>query len=86
MKKILYIQNAIFELPEDFTGGITEALIEFCKYFTEKSKEVKIGEVVEDNLEYLEGKKDKFSGTMALSINKDGTWVNKNIIKDEDNN
>jgi len=84
MKKILYIQNAVFELPEDFNGGITEALKEFCKYFTEKSKEVKIAEAVEDNLEYLEGKKDKFSGTIVLSINQGGKWVNKTIIKDEE--
>lgn len=82
MKKMLYIQNGVFVLPDDFKGSITDAFTEFCKYFKENKKGIMVEEESQiDNVSYLQNNNKKFSGIAILRECVDDEWVDRVVVE-----
>ena len=86
-KKILHIEDMTFVLPEDFVGGINEALEEAMKHLRAISNSINVSEKVgEDDTSSIEeivyenaGKIDLKYGLMERKL--DGTYKIVDIIK-----
>lgn len=93
-KKLFYISNLVFSLPDNFNGNYTDALEEIIKY--RRSQEAiqnrEYGEVIqpgdlslEDHFQMLNEKENnRLSFDAGFSFFENGEWINKYENKDCD--